>query len=291
MTQHLKCAAKVLDLTTPKVMGVINLSENSFSPIGRCNSADEALVLAESMVEEGAAIIDIGAEPTNPYTDLHQSLQQQMDKVLPVLERLRSLPVPISIDTSEPALMLEAAKQGAGLINDVRALCLPGAIEMAAKLQLPVCLMHMEYPFGVSGQVPIRTPAELLSTILSFLKERITACEKAGISKDKIVIDPGFGGGNFGKTPAENCYLLAQLEAFLGYNCPLLVGVSRKTMIYRTLNITAEESLAGSLAAAVLAVAKGASIIRAHDVKETVHAVNMSMAILQASKESEKEAF
>ena len=282
---QLDCAGKSLDLTTPKVMGVINLSSGSFSAVGRCDQIDEAVSLAQKMVAAGAAIIDIGAEPTNPYLAPVMPLQAQMDKVLPLMERLRSLSVPISLDTSEPALIEAAAKLGLGLINDVRALRKPGALEIAAKTGLPVCLMHMMHPDGGAPCAQMSGQA-VLAEIMTFLKARIHACLAAGIKPENIIIDPGLGGGNFGKTPEQNAYVLNQLPqlATLGY--PILIGASRKTLVYRTLNITIEDALAGSLAAATIAVANGASIIRAHDVTETVHAVEMATAILSQAHHS-----
>ncbi len=282
---QLDCAGKSLDLRTPKVMGIINLSPHSFSEVGRCQSRDEALRLAQAMVTDGAGIIDVGAEPTNPYTDPVMPLQQEMDYVLPVIEQLSQLPVPISLDTSKPEIMREAAKLGLGLINDVRALRLPGALTAAAATGLPVCLMHMAHPTGLADSAPITSlpSATLVKTIVNFLQQRITACEQAGIACDKIIIDPGIGGGNFGKTPAQNCYLLNHLNQFADFKRPILIGASRKTVIYNTLNIAIEDSLAGSLAATALAVANGAAIIRAHDVKQTVHAVAMSHTILHSS--------
>lgn len=283
---QLQCADKSVDLSTPKVMGVINLQPHSFTCVGRCQSLDEAMRVAETMVDDGVAIIDVGAEPTNPYTNPVMPLQQEMDDILPVVEQLSQLPVPISVDTSKPEIIREAAKLGLGLINDVRALRLPGALAAAAATQLPVCLMHMAHPTGLTDETTALSavsPATLLDDIMAFLQQRITACEQAGIARNRIVIDPGIGGGNFGKTPVQNCYLLNQLKMLTQLNCPILIGASRKTVVYHTLKIAIEDSLPGSLVAATLAVANGARLIRAHDVKQTVQAVNMAMAIMQAA--------
>lgn len=286
---QLDCAGKRLDLSTPKVMGVINLSSGSFSAVGRCATLDEAVTLAYEMVEQGAAIIDIGAEPTNPYVEPVMPLSKQMDKVLPVIERLRSLPVPISLDTSEPALIKAAADVGVSMINDVRALSRPGALEAVAKAHLPVCLMHGMQPDEKRVEMGGQHGRALLAGIITFLQSRIRDCIAAGIESHQIIVDPGLGGGSFGKTPEQNCYLLNQLPALSALGYPILIGASRKTLVYQTLNTTIEAALPGSLSAAVMAVAKGASIIRAHDVKETVQAVKMAIAILSQADHSGHE--
>lgn len=264
-------------------MGILNITPNSFSTIGRFVSIKEALAHAEQMVIDGAAIIDVGGEPTNPGVHPVVSLQEELDRVIPVVDVLaRHLPIPISVDTSKPEVMREAISHGASFINDVRALQNPGALEVIAETQVPVCLMHMAFPEGsVANNTSLETTnPDIVFTIKNFLQARIDACLNAGIAREKIVIDPGIGSGSFGKNAAQNLQLLAQLDTFKTFHLPILVGVSRKAFIGELLNLPVEERLHGSLAAAVMAVSKGASIIRAHDVKATVEAIKITTAIL-----------
>ena len=265
---RLDCAGKILDLSRPAVMGVLNVTPDSFSDGGRYLQLDAALRHAEAMVEEGAALIDIGGESTRPGAP-PVSVQEELDRVLPVVERLaRELPVPLSVDTSKPEIIREAARAGAGLINDVRALRLPGALEAAAASRLPVCLMHMQGEPGTMQQQPIYI--DVAAEVRAFLAERIRVCERAGIPRERILVDPGFG---FGKTLDHNLALLRHLGRFTDLAAGVLVGVSRKSMIGLLLNAPVGERLAGSLAAAVIAFWQGANILRAHDVRETVQAL------------------
>ena len=264
----LDCAGKVLDLSRPAVMGVLNVTPDSFSDGGRYFQLAEALRRAEVMVEEGAALVDVGGESTRPGAP-PVSVQEELDRVLPVVERLaRELPVPISVDTSKPEIIREAARAGAGLINDVRALRLPGALEAAAASGLPVCLMHMRGEPATMQQEPVY--ADVVAEVYAFLAERVAVCERASISRERILVDPGFG---FGKTLDHNLRLLRHLDRFTDLAAGILVGMSRKSMIGALLNAPVDERLSGSLAAAVVALWQGAKIIRTHDVRETVQAL------------------
>ena len=265
---QLDCAGKVLDLSRPAVMGVLNVTPDSFSDGGHYLQLADALRRAEVMVEEGAALIDVGGESTRPGAP-PVSVQEELDRVLPVVERLaREMPVPISVDTSKPEIIREAARAGAGLINDVRALRLPGALEATVASGLPVCLMHMQGEPGTMQQQPAY--ADVVAEVLAFLTERVCVCESAGIAHERILVDPGFG---FGKTLDHNLALLRHLDRFTDLAAGILVGVSRKSMIGALLNAPVGERLSGSLAAAVIAFWQGANIIRTHDVRETVQAL------------------
>lgn len=271
---QLDCAGRVLDLSRPAVMGVLNVTPDSFSDGGCYLQLADALRRAETLVAEGAAIIDVGGESTRPGAQ-PVSVGEELDRVLPVVERLaRELPVPISVDTSKPEVMLAAARAGAGLINDVRALRLPGALEAAAASGLPVCLMHM---LGEPATMQ-REPGyvDVVGEVRAFLAERVRVCEATGIPRQRILVDPGFG---FGKTLDHNLLLLRHLNRFTDLAAGVLVGISRKSMIGLLLNAPVGERLAGSLAAAVIAAWQGTSIIRAHDVRETVRALRVCAAV------------
>jgi dihydropteroate synthase len=268
------CSGKKLDLSQPKVMGVLNVTPDSFSDGGHYLALDNALRRAETMAMEGAALIDVGGESTRPGAP-PVSVQEELDRVLPVVERLtRELPVPISVDTSKPEVMREAARAGAGLINDVRALQVPGALEAAAASGLPVCLMHLQGNPATMQQEP--RYADVLAEVWAFLAERVGACEAAGIPRERILVDPGFG---FGKTLEHNLALLRHLNRFTGLAAGVMVGLSRKSMIGLLLDAPVGERLAGSLAAAVIAAWQGASIVRVHDVRETVQALRVCAAV------------
>ena len=265
----------------PQLMGILNITPDSFAAVGRYLDPEQALQHAHKMVAEGADIIDVGAEATNPQLNPCISTQEELDRLLPVLERLtRELSIPISVDTSKPEVMIEAVKLGVSLINDVRALRMENALVTAAKLNVSVCLMHMRYPYGKSAAVN-QTPTEqdIISEVKTFLQERIAACLTAGILADKIIVDPGIGHGNFGKNLSENLILLKRLSELRELGFPILIGVSRKTFIGELLNLPVAERLSGSLAAAVIAILNGASIIRVHDVKETAEAMRVVAAI------------
>ncbi|MFT3931700.1 MAG: dihydropteroate synthase [Spongiibacteraceae bacterium] len=277
----LNCAGRVLDLSRPRIMGILNVTPDSFSDGGVVFSSgrvalDKALQHAVKMVADGADIIDIGGESTRPGAAM-VSLQEEMDRVLPVIELLaRELDVVLSVDTSSPEVMLAAAERGVGFINDVRALQRPDAISAAAATGLPVCLMHMRGE-PQSMQAAPRYD-DVVAEVGAYLAQRIDACTKLGVARRNIVIDPGFG---FGKTAQHNLQLLnrlAELEA-LGY--PLLVGLSRKSLIGAVLGRPIEDRLAGSLALATLAAQRGAVIFRVHDVRETRDVVRLCAAVMK----------
>lgn len=270
----LKCGTHTLDLSQPRVMGVLNVTPDSFSDGSRFLDASRAVDHAREMVVEGAAVIDIGGESTRPGAE-PVSESDELGRVLPVIEALSGkVEVPLSIDTSKPAVMTAAVEAGAGFINDVQALKAPGALEAAASLEVPVCLMHMLGEPRTMQENPRYD--DVVSDIHRFLEERMTACVKAGIAEDRLVLDPGFG---FGKTLEHNLELLRRLNELLDLGRPLLIGISRKSMLGKLLDgAPPEERLPASLAAAVIAVWQGAAIVRAHDVGETVQALRVCEA-------------
>lgn len=258
-------------------MGILNVTPDSFSDGGRFNHLDAALRHAEAMVRAGATLIDVGGESTRPGAP-PVSAQEELERVCPVVEAIaRELEVIISVDTSTAAVMRESARLGAGLLNDVRSLQRPGALEAAAASGLPVCLMHMRGEPGNMQDDP-QYP-DIYAEVHDFLAERLAACEAAGIPRERIVLDPGFG---FAKTLEHNLSLFRRLERLHEFGLPLLVGVSRKSMIGKVLDRPVEGRLYGSLALAALAVAKGAQIVRVHDVAETVDVVRMIAAVESA---------
>lgn len=275
----LVCAGRELDLSRPRVMGVVNVTPDSFSDGGTLFRSgrldlDLALARAERMVREGAAILDVGGESTRPGA-APVPAQQEMERVLPVVERLAAeFDAVISVDTSTPALMKAAAAAGAGMLNDVRALSREGALTAAAATGLPVCLMHMQGDPG-SMQLDPRYD-DIVAEVADYLTHRIAACESAGIVRDRLLLDPGFG---FGKSVAHNMALLRGLPTLGEHGLPLLVGLSRKSMIGKLLGREVDERLPASLALAVLAVERGAAIIRTHDVAATLDAVAMCTAL------------
>jgi dihydropteroate synthase len=274
---RLLCGSRVLDLSHPHVMGILNVTPDSFSDGGRFNTLDSALFHARALVSAGATLVDIGGESTRPGAPA-VSDDEELSRVVPVVEAIsKELDVIISVDTSSPQVMLESAKVGAGLINDVRALKRPGALEAAAATGLPVCLMHMQGEPGTMQQNPHYE--DVVTDVIAFLSERVAACEKEGIRRDQLILDPGFG---FAKTLEHNLVLFKRMPELFELALPLLVGVSRKSMIGAVLTRPVEERLYGSLALAALAVAKGASIIRVHDVEQTVDVIKMIAAVEQA---------
>ena len=274
---RLLCGSRVLDLSHPHVMGILNVTPDSFSDGGRFNTLDSALFHARALVSAGATLVDIGGESTRPGAPA-VSEDEELSRVVPVVEAIsKELDVIISVDTSSPQVMLESAKVGAGLINDVRALKRPGALEAAAATGLPVCLMHMQGEPGTMQQNPHYE--DVVTDVIAFLSERVAACENEGIRRDQLILDPGFG---FAKTLEHNLVLFKRMPELFELALPLLVGVSRKSMIGAVLTKPVEERLYGSLALAALAVAKGASIIRVHDVEQTVDVIKMIAAVEQA---------
>jgi len=281
----LQCADRILDLSTTQVMGVLNTTPDSFSDGGQFASLDLALRHAESMVNDGAAIIDVGGESTRPGA-VPVSLSEELERVIPVVERITArLDVCVSVDSSSPEVMKEAKLAGAHILNDVRALTREGALDAAIESQLPVCIMHMQGEPDTMQNNP--EYAQVVQDVAGYLRQRIHACLAAGMSKDQLLIDPGFG---FGKTLTHNYQLLAQLDAFAELNVPLLIGLSRKSMIGGVLLDSAgnprdvEDRVAGSVSGAVIAAMKGAHIVRVHDVKDTVDALK----VVQATKEQER---
>lgn len=271
----LNCNGRTLDLSVPQVMGILNYTPDSFSDGGRFYSLPAAIDHAARMVDEGAAIIDIGGESTRPGA-AELSVQQELDRVLPLVEALAArLPVPLSVDTSKPEVMRQAVAAGAGMINDVRALAAPGAKELLAQLGVPVCLMHMQGEPRTMQHEPHYQ--NVVAEVGEFLRQRALDCENCGIDRGAILLDPGFG---FGKTLAHNVALLNRLAELAALGYPVLVGLSRKSMIGAILGLPANMRLYGSLAAAVIAVREGARLVRVHDVRPTVEAIKVASAIV-----------
>ncbi len=274
---RLPCGSRVLDLAQPQVMGILNVTPDSFSDGGRFAARDAALRHAAEMVAAGATLIDVGGESTRPGAR-PVSPVEELERVASVVEAIAAeLDVIISLDTSTPAVMREGARLGAGLINDVRALRRDGALEAAADTGLPVCLMHMLGEPGNMQQNPHYQ--NVVAEVCDFLVQRMAACAEVGIPAERVVLDPGFG---FAKTLAHNLSLFKHLDALRVLGRPLLVGVSRKSMIGQALGREVDERLPGGLALAALAVAKGACILRVHDVAETADAVRMVAAVQAA---------
>lgn len=271
---RLPCGNRVLDLGRPHVMGILNVTPDSFSDGGRFSQRDAALRHASAMVASGATLIDVGGESTRPGARPVSSTEE-LERVAPVVEAIaRELDVIISLDTSTPAVMREGARLGAGLINDVRALRRDGALDAAADSGLPVCLMHMRGEPGNMQDAPAYD--DVVREVGEFLQERMRACGEAGIPEERIVLDPGFG---FAKSLQHNLVLFRHLAVLGRLGRPLLVGVSRKSMIGQVLGRDVDQRLYGSLGLAALAVSKGACILRVHDVAETVDVIRMIAAV------------
>ena len=269
-----------LRIPAPAVMGILNVTPDSFSDGGRFNGRDEAMRHAEAMANEGASIIDIGGESTRPGST-GVSEQEELDRVIPVIEAVRTATaVPISIDTSKARVMREAVAAGAAMINDVFALREPGALEAAAGLGVPVCLMHMQGRPRSMQEAP--GYVDVVADVAAFLDERVQACIDAGIDESLVVVDPGFG---FGKTRAHNVDLLANLRQCRVRGRPLLVGISRKSVLGDLTTRAVDERLPASVAAAVIAVLNGADIVRAHDVGPTVDALKVAEAVMRTQKQ------
>ena len=271
---RLPCGNRVLDLAHPQVMGILNVTPDSFSDGGRFRQRDEALRHAAAMVAAGASLIDVGGESTRPGA-LQVSADEELQRVAPVVEAIAAeLDVIISVDTSCPQVMRESARLGAGLINDVRSLRREGALQAAVESGLPVCLMHMQGEPETMQKNPHYD--DLLAEVQAFFAERMAACAAAGIAAERIILDPGFG---FAKNLQHNLSLFKHMQVLHGFARPLLVGVSRKSMIGQALGREVDQRLAGGLALAALAVTKGACILRVHDVAETVDVVRMIAAV------------
>ncbi|GAC14907.1 dihydropteroate synthase [Aliiglaciecola lipolytica] len=265
---------KYIDLNTPRVMGILNVTPDSFSDGGRFLGRENALKQAEAMILEGADFIDVGGESTRPGAE-DVSLQQELDRTIPVIEAIATnFDVVISIDTSKPEVMQQAVSAGAGLINDIRALGESGALSAATSSGAAVCLMHMQgQPKTMQAAPQYR---DVVKDVYTFLDTKTQQCMQAGIPKSQIIIDPGFG---FGKTLPHNYQLLDRLEELNNLGFPMLIGVSRKSMLGHLLNRDVDQRLAGSIAAATIALTKGASILRVHDVKQTADAVKVVSAL------------
>lgn len=269
------CGNRQLDLSVPRVMGILNVTPDSFSDGGRFTALDSALRHAEQMLNEGAALIDIGGESTRPGA-APVSEAQELERVVPVVEAIaQRLDVAISVDTSSAEVIRASTQAGAHLINDVRSLTRSGALAAAVDSGLPVCLMHMNgEPQVMQASPHYELPVE--EAVAEYLAERIAACEAAGIGRDKLLLDPGFG---FGKTFEHNYRLLNRLERLHEFGLPLLTGLSRKRMIGEASgNAVADERISGSVSGAVICALKGAKIIRVHDVKQTTEALRVVIA-------------
>lgn len=271
----LNCRGQILDLTAPKIMGILNITPDSYYAEGRYVDPVLACDRALQMIEEGAAIIDIGGESTRPGATPIDAAEE-LRRVIPVIEKIRlQTNHPISIDTSSALVMQKALEAGVNLINDVRALTQPNAIEVVASYSdLPICLMHMQGEPGTMQQAPHYE--DVVSNVKDFLAQRMDVCITAGIAKDRIIIDPGFG---FGKTAQHNLHLLQALSELEVLEAPILVGLSRKAMIGALLGLSVTERLPASLALAVMAVMHGAKLVRVHDVKPTIEAIAMVNAM------------
>ena len=272
----LRCGAKTLDLSRPVVMGVVNVTPDSFSDGGRFLSAEAAVAHGVRLVEEGAAIVDIGGESTRPGA-APVSVEEELRRVVPAVEGL-SKAVPqaiISVDTSKPEVIRQAIAAGAGLINDVRALGEPGALEAVVASDCAVCLMHMRG----DPQTMQRSPGyvDVVKEVKAYLQERVQRCRAAGVSADRILVDPGFG---FGKTLEHNLELLRHLKDSSPEGLPLLVGLSRKSIVGTLTGRAAADRIHGSVALAVVAALNGALIVRAHDVAATVDALKIVSAVI-----------
>jgi dihydropteroate synthase len=277
MTGMLRCGRFALDLGRPRVMGIVNVTPDSFSDGGRHADCAAALACARRMLADGADIVDVGGESTRPgAAPVPESAE--LARVLPVVEALARDGALVSIDTMKPAVMRAAIAAGAAMVNDVRALRTEGALAAVAASGVGVCLMHMQgEPRGMQAAPRYD---DVVAEVRAFLAERAGACERAGIGRERIVVDPGFG---FGKTLAHNLALLRALPAIAGLGYPVLAGLSRKSTLGALTGRPVDERVAASVAAALAAVARGASIVRVHDVRETVDALRVWCAIEDAS--------
>lgn len=269
---HWQCGRYALVFERPLVMGIVNVTPDSFSDGGKHLDRRAAIMGARQMLEYGADILDIGGESTRPGAR-PASLSEELDRVLPVIEALSGEGVPLSVDTQKPEVMRAAIAAGASIINDVNALQAPGALAAIAASQAGVCLMHMQGTPGTMQSDPHYD--DVLVEVREFLVDRADACDAMGIARSRIVIDPGFG---FGKTLAHNLTLLRELDRFLETGYPILAGISRKSMLGALTGRDVQDRLAASVSAALLAAQKGAKILRVHDVRETVDALKIWQA-------------
>ncbi|EPW8574414.1 dihydropteroate synthase [Morganella morganii] len=280
----LTARGQTLPLATPQVMGILNVTPDSFSDGGTHNTPAKALEHARKMIAEGATIIDIGGESTRPGA-AEVSPEQEAERVVPVVAAIaRESDVWISVDTSKALVIREAANAGAHILNDIRSFSEPGALQAAAQSGLPVCVMHMQGEPRTMQQAPHYQ--NVVREVYAYLEEQVARCTAAGIEKNHIILDPGFG---FGKTLAHNYQLLDKLDVFHNLGLPVLAGMSRKSMIGQLMDIPPDERVAGSVACAVIAAMKGAQIIRVHDVKETVQAMKVVEATRLAKETNDNE--
>jgi dihydropteroate synthase len=274
----LHCGPFRLDLSRPLVMGIVNVTPDSFSDGGQYLRRDAALAHARQLIAEGAAMLDIGGESTRPGA-APVGVQEELDRVIPVLEGLRGAPIPLSVDTHRPEVMRAALAAGASMVNDIAALREPGALEAVAASDAGVCLMHMQG----TPQTMQAEPAygDVVGEVRDFLRARIAAAEAAGIPRARLVADPGFG---FGKTLGHNLALLRDLAAFGELGVPILAGLSRKSMLGAITGQDVTHRLSASIAAALIAVQHGAAIVRVHDVRATVDALQVLYAVYEVKK-------
>ena len=280
----LTARGQTLSLATPQVMGILNVTPDSFSDGGTHNTPAKALEHARKMIAEGATIIDIGGESTRPGA-AEVSPEQEAERGIPVVAAIaRESDVWISVDTSKALVIREAANAGAHILNDIRSFSEPGALQAAAQSGLPVCVMHMQGEPRTMQQAPHYQ--NVVREVYTYLEAQVARCVAAGIEKNHIILDPGFG---FGKTLAHNYQLLDKLDLFHNLGLPVLAGMSRKSMIGQLMDIPPDERVAGSVACAVIAAMKGAQIIRVHDVKETVQAMKVVEATRLAKETNDNE--
>jgi dihydropteroate synthase len=273
----LRLSSATLDLSRPIVMGILNVTPDSFSDGGRFDRFDAAIRHAERMAAEGAAIIDVGGESTRPGADAVPAAKE-IERVVPLIEAIAARTgVPLSVDTSKPEVMQAAVAAGAVMLNDVYALRRDGALAMAASLDVAVCLMHMQGEPRTMQADPRYD--DVAGEVADFLSRRVVACVAAGMERSRIAVDPGFG---FGKTDRHNVELLSNLQRIQALGLPLLVGLSRKNTLGKLTGQPVEGRLAAGIAAAVLAVERGAHIVRTHDVRATLDALNVATAIMRA---------
>jgi len=273
MTPVLRCGRYALALDHPLVMGIVNVTPDSFFDGGRHADARAAVAHAQRLVDEGADIVDVGGESSRPGA-APVSTDEELARVLPVLEGLAGFPVPISVDTTRPEVMREALARGATMINDITALAAPGAVEALAGSGAAVCLMHMQGEPQTMQENPVY--GDVVAEVRDFLAARAAACVAGGVARERIVVDPGF---SFGKRTAHNLRLLAHLDAIVALGYPVLVGLSRKSSLGRITGETPDDRLPASVAGALLAVQRGAAIVRAHDVAATRDALAVLAAV------------
>ncbi len=275
----LQCGTRTVDLLRPAIMGILNVTPDSFYDGGLFSSVEQAVRHARRMVDEGAHLIDVGGESTRPGATPVDA-DEEIRRVVPVIRALADadIPVPVSIDTSKPEVMKAAVAAGAGLINDVRALCVPGALDAAAEMGVPVCLMHMQgQPQTMQARPSYK---DVVSEVVEFLRRRVDEAVAAGIPRSRLLIDPGFG---FGKTVEHNLVLLRRLSDLRSLGLPILVGLSRKSMIGALLGTPPADRLADSVALALMALREGASMVRVHDIRPTCDALRLFEAVYEGT--------